>query len=301
MLIVGIDKQLGGSTTKCSKTQCTRPAIGNGIKYCSHLRMKFKTDVFPLDSTYIRYNYYSLRFGKTITCTAHNCQELTCGNCQFDLSRSCVSHKCHFDGCLRKRYADHRVYCDLRKCAIGSHCLNLKESNRGRIFCLSHNCAISGCLTSRMKEANLYEDHGRYSFFPTPIPLPPKRTNQQSTTSTPKCPVIGNPAEKDAAKEPKNSEPFSAINIYAAKKDAPSKCSTTIHSGVKNTPPAPSNPAPPHATTPPLPASLTNVFSQSVPPRNSSPPNTAAGINATWTTVYGCARARIDFAICTSV
>ncbi|TGO48890.1 hypothetical protein BELL_1944g00010 [Botrytis elliptica] len=75
----------------------------------------------------------------------------------------------------------------------------------------------------------------------------------------------------------------------------------TIHGGVKNTPPAPSNPAPPPATTPPAPAARTPANSPNVPLYNTSPPPTAVDTNATWTIVYACARPRIVFAIVTSV
>ncbi|KAF7865609.1 uncharacterized protein EAF02_010032 [Botrytis sinoallii] len=101
--------------------------------------------------------------------------------------------------------------------------------------------------------------------------------------------------------DPKNLEPFSAMNIYVTTKNVPSQSSVTIHGGVKNTPPAPSNPAPPPATTPPAPAARTPANSPNVPFRNTSPLPTAAGTNATWTIVCACARPRIVFAIATSV
>ncbi|KAF5872799.1 uncharacterized protein Bfra_006162 [Botrytis fragariae] len=137
-------------------------------------------------------------------------------------------------------------------------------------------------------------------YSPNNPSLTPK-TNHQSSTINSICLVTGNPMEKDAAKEPKNPEPFSAINIYVATKNVPNKCSTTIHGGVKNTPPAPSNPVPSPATTPPSAAVPTNATPPNAPPLNSSPPATAVATSATSTIVCGHARARIDFAIGTRV
>ncbi|TGO20491.1 hypothetical protein BPAE_0291g00100 [Botrytis paeoniae] len=119
---------------------------------------------------------------------------------------------------------------------------------------------------------------GAVNYSPNNPSPTPKINHQQSTTSTPACPITGNPGEKDDAKKPRNPEPFSAIN----------------------TPPAPSNPAPFPTTTPPSAAPPTNAIPPNVPPRISSPPPTAAATNATSTIVFGPARARIDFAIGTS-
>lgn len=92
---------------------------------------------------------------------AHKCQDPTCGNCQFDLSRFCANHKCHSSGCLRKRCSDHHVYCDNHACNFYVFCPKSKDLNGGRMYCLHHNCSKSGCLSPRKEGRKLCEDHGR--------------------------------------------------------------------------------------------------------------------------------------------
>ncbi|KAF7886035.1 hypothetical protein EAF00_010138 [Botryotinia globosa] len=67
LLIMGIDKQSAGRKTKCNENQCNeaqcnRPALGNGINYCSHRECEITAFRGSLFNIVVPYSIFRFRY-----------------------------------------------------------------------------------------------------------------------------------------------------------------------------------------------------------------------------------------------